>query len=316
MFERFNVRPWPGRPITEPGIYSDVPMDVYHGANLCDGPSISSSGLRTIFLKSAAHYWMDSPYNPKRREPKEKEAYVLGRAAHHIVLGQAEFSRYYRIRPEVLNGKPWHASRNDCKDWLADNAGFTILSPDIARRVKGIAEALLDFPLVQKGVLNGLVEHTVVWRDQETGIWCKIRPDAIPNDGGDATDLKTTVSCQRDDLQRSFGEYGYNQQAAFILEGLSLALGLESGDFGFLFAESEMPHIVKFRTVAPEEIKAGHTENHAALRHFKACLGTNLWPDYDLGRSDGGYLVRKPWDVTTAERRVHELAFASESQAA
>jgi len=30
--------------ITEPGIYRNVPMDVYH-SDCCDGPSISSSGL-------------------------------------------------------------------------------------------------------------------------------------------------------------------------------------------------------------------------------------------------------------------------------
>ena len=41
------VTPYDGQPITTPGIYSGVSMDRYHGPDLCAGPSISSSGLRT-----------------------------------------------------------------------------------------------------------------------------------------------------------------------------------------------------------------------------------------------------------------------------
>ncbi len=37
------VTRYDGQPITAPGIYSGVPIDTYHGPDLCAGPSISSS---------------------------------------------------------------------------------------------------------------------------------------------------------------------------------------------------------------------------------------------------------------------------------
>ena len=83
--------------ITEPGVY-DVSIDRYH-SQICDGPSISSSGIRAL-LRSPAHYWRTSDLNPARVEEDDKEAFILGRAAHHLLLGEKEFSRQFVIRPD------------------------------------------------------------------------------------------------------------------------------------------------------------------------------------------------------------------------
>ena len=40
---------WDGKRITKPGCYKNVPMSVYHG-DCTDGPSISTTGLKKIFL--------------------------------------------------------------------------------------------------------------------------------------------------------------------------------------------------------------------------------------------------------------------------
>ena len=53
-----------GEKVTEPGIY-DMPINWYHD-DCCDGPSVSSSGLRTIELESPEHYWAHHPANPDR----------------------------------------------------------------------------------------------------------------------------------------------------------------------------------------------------------------------------------------------------------
>jgi hypothetical protein len=39
---------WIGGKITKPGVYVGVPIGFYHG-HPCEGPSRSSSGLRTIW---------------------------------------------------------------------------------------------------------------------------------------------------------------------------------------------------------------------------------------------------------------------------
>ena len=52
----------PSGKVSVPGVYA-LSMAEYHG-DLCVGPSISSSGLRTIWSRSPAHYFHASPYNP------------------------------------------------------------------------------------------------------------------------------------------------------------------------------------------------------------------------------------------------------------
>src|SRR5258708_18976764 len=98
--------------ITEPGVY-DLTMDRYHGQP-CDGPSVSSSGLRTIWSASPAHYWLESSLNPHREEQGERPHFSLGRAAHHLLfLGRTGFDAEFVVRPEKW--KDWRT--NDAKEW-------------------------------------------------------------------------------------------------------------------------------------------------------------------------------------------------------
>ncbi len=106
----------PGVKITVPGCYAGVPINVYHGADLCFGRSISSSGLRKIIGESPAHYWCESPYNPNRVEQKETDALALGRAAHHLLLGEDDFNTHYIVRPDKFDS--WRTTA--AKEWKAE----------------------------------------------------------------------------------------------------------------------------------------------------------------------------------------------------
>ena len=57
--------------------------------------------------------------------------------------------------------------------------------------------SLAEEPLIKAGILNGLVEHTMVYQDKETGVWIKVRPDCVPTDGADISDLKTIADMSR-----------------------------------------------------------------------------------------------------------------------
>lgn len=267
-----------GQVIGEPGIYSGVPLSVYHGAGLCDGPSISSSGLRTIFNDSPAHYFATSPYNPDREEPDETAAFTLGRAAHHLLLGEDDFSTLFIMRPEELAGKPWQGNRTDCKAWLKTQkaAGRTVLAPEQVNTIRRMAKSLAAHPLVQAGVLNGHIEQTMVWRDKETGIWLKARPDAIPNDSGDYADLKTTSDFGFK-LDRSIGTYRYDIQAALVGRGSRATLGVEMTSFSFVFVEKTVPYTVDVLTLQHQDLEHADQDLQVALRVFARCMETGSW---------------------------------------
>ena len=77
------------------------------------------SGRRTVFIDSPAHYWVSSHLNPNRVEESQNEALILGRAAHHLLLGESDFSRLFSVRPDRWDS--WRT--NDAKAWKADSAG-------------------------------------------------------------------------------------------------------------------------------------------------------------------------------------------------
>jgi hypothetical protein len=311
-----KVIPWNGKPISEPGIYSGVGIEAYHGADLCAGPSISSSGLRTIFADSPMAYWVESPLNPKRIEPEEREHFSLGRAAHHLFLGEAEFARYFAARPEELNGKPWNGNRTDCRDWIehVTGQGLTILTPAQIEQIRGMAgllpwqegledSGLRNSPVVGAGALKGLIEHTIVARDPETGVYLKSRPDVIPLSSTEFNDLKTTVSVDYDSLQRTLGDYRYDMQASLASLCLEQAAGVAFTSFAFIFVMKKPPHAVEVVELTARDLDEARLDLMAAIRTFAHCLETGRWPGPGGGRADARFVERSNWNVQAAAGR-------------
>ena len=80
-------------------------------------------------------------------------------------------------------------------------------------------------PLIKAGILNGLVEHTMVYQDKETGVWIKVRPDCVPTDGADISDLKTIADITDDGIEKAIGDTGLNMQGAMVGEACREVLG-------------------------------------------------------------------------------------------
>lgn len=262
--------------IDRAGVYR-LPIDVYH-SQCTAGPSISSSGLRTIFLQSPAHYWVHSDLNKDRVEPTESSAFVLGRAAHHLLLGEDDFSTSFIQRPEQLGGKDWHGNRTECKAWLfkQQEAGRTVLTPMQVEQVRGMARSLAQHPLIRAGILNGEIEQSMIYRDKATGVWIKTRPDAIPNDSGDFADLKTS-SDVGEELDFAVTKYGYHHQAVLTKWAYKEVLGKEMSSFSFVFVEAKPPHCVDVLTLSGDDIELAEKDMRVALDTFAWCLKTGNW---------------------------------------
>lgn len=262
--------------IEKTGVYS-ISMEAYHGQP-CDGPSVSSSGLRTIFTKSPAHFWVGSSINPDFVPQDDTEAFTFGRAAHHLLLGEDDFSTLFIVRPVEIDGEPWQGNRKACRAWVSHQqmAGRTVLKPDEIKQIRGMARSLAVHPLIQAGILNGEIEKSLFWKDKETGIWLKARPDAIPNSSGDFADLKTSSDIGFK-LDRSVNTYRYDMQAALTKWGCKEVLGIDMTDFSFVFVEKEPPHCVDVLVLDPEDIQRAELDLRASLRTLAYCLKTNDW---------------------------------------
>jgi PDDEXK-like domain of unknown function (DUF3799) len=297
---------WDGKQITKPGIYADIPLDVYHSQEIADAPSVSSSGLRRVLEEnsgSPAHFYCEWSGNPQRVEAPDKKAWAFGRACHHLLLGQPNFAREFVFRPDELPDKYgiitlWHGNKDVCRQWLAQAAAggarwdhqrgrwtrdakqgpLTVLTGEEAAHVRGIHAALTENSIVQQGILNGHIERSFFWKDKRTGIWLKARPDSVPTDSGDFADLKTTISVQWPDLVRTVSALAYHQQAALISEGSEACAGIKMHSFTLIFCEKKPPYCIRPVVLRDEDIALGARQNRRALSIIARCMNAKRWP--------------------------------------
>nr|WP_284700993.1 PD-(D/E)XK nuclease-like domain-containing protein [Rhodoplanes tepidamans] len=243
--------------------------------------------MRTLVEASPKHFFATWSGNPDAPPDEPSRAMILGSAAHHLLLGEDAFSTLYIARPDELADewgemKPWQGNRKVCKAWLAaqEQAGRIVLTSAELDSIKGMARELAKTPEVQEGLLNGLVEHSLIWRDAETGLWLRARPDVIPTDSGMFADLKTIRDTSIPSISMAMD--GYDQQAALVWEGAE-ALGLEVESFTFLFVESDAPWDVVPIVVPDEDLAEARRANRAAIQMIARCIEKGEWPGRGYG---------------------------------
>lgn len=273
----------PGDLICEPGVY-DLSLDRYH-QQPCAGPSISSSHLRRIEGESPAHYWAHSPLNPNRVPEGDAEHFILGRAAHLLLLegDEGEFERRFVLRPEELAGSKWQGNRTVCRDWLAaaEMAGKAVITSAQMDAIRGVRDSLASHPVVKDGLLNGAVEKTLAWQDAETGIWLLARPDVIPTDSNVLADLKVQADAGPVAARRALADHGYHMQLALAEMGMKAVLGRDVELSVLVMVEKTPPFAVNVKPLDQEATYFGARQVRRALRKFTECLKTGVWPGYD-----------------------------------
>ncbi len=280
-----EIRKWTGGKITEPGLY-DMPMSVYH-SDCCDGPSVSSTGLRTLLLKSPLHFWDRSYLNPDRDpddpDEIEKEHFRIGRAAHWSMFERETFERAIAVRPTMWDS--WRSK--EAKAWRLDamREGMTVMTPDEMERVHGVVRSLTRHPLYQQGLLGGAIETSIIARDSKTGIWIKARPDSVPIEEA-FTDLKVVSDAKPDVFERTIRDIGYDLQLA--LGGICYEKVTKRAieQFWIVAVESSRPHPVHVASLSTDAVYWARIRLRTALDRMAKCLETGYWPAYDEdGRS-------------------------------
>jgi hypothetical protein len=283
--QAMKVREWDGRPITENGWVSGIPIEKYHSAGICDGVAVSSSNLRTCWIKSPAHMFSSWCENPDADPITPSRFMILGQAAHHLFLGEDNFSSKFVTQPETYRDvktgeeKEWTYKANACKAWRDKyvDAGKVIVSLKDLQAIIEMAKSLAAEALVQQGLLNGLVECSGFFKDRETGLWCKCRPDVIPTDSGDFADLKTTSEVLTPAIQSSIRSYAYHQQGSLVWECCEV-LDQPFESFTLMFIETAKPYCARAVPLTDDDLARGRLQNRAMLRKIKGCMDIGHWP--------------------------------------
>lgn len=250
---------------------------IIHGMSAADyhaQPRCSASKLKAM-RRSPAHckYQMDNP--------PTSEAMALGSLLHTMVLEPLMYPERYYIMPEcdrrTKEGKAtWAAAQIAAGDRIMPRKEEFELAYAMCRasRAHPAYSKLFD--------ATGHNELSVFWRDEETGLDCKMRCDRIvevPGIGTVCVDLKTTTDASPRAFARSVHKFGYHIQAGMYLEGLA-KVGIPCDLFVIMAPESVPPHCVGLYGLKDETVAQGWRECQRLMRIYAECKRTGVWPGY------------------------------------
>lgn len=259
--------------ITTPGVY-DIANEAYHG-DCCDGPSLSSSGARTLVEECPAAFWWNSYLNPDY-ETEQKKEFDLGTAAHTALLEPDT----WLDRIVLVDAKNYQTkAAKEARDAAWDE-GKTPLLPHHRDTVFKMSRALMVHPLARKAWSSGRAEPSYFWRDPVHGVWLKCRPDFVPDHGRWIVDYKTTTSAHPRSFVRRVADMGYFQQAAWYIDGIAAVTGQAPEEWWFVVQEIKPPFLVSVFMLEARAIEWGRIMNRRAVDLFAECLAADHWPGY------------------------------------
>jgi hypothetical protein len=285
-----------GQPVPGPGIYR-MSMAHYHSQACCPGPSISSSGLRTIWSQSPFHFWATSELNPDRLPEKdESPALALGKGAHALMLGEENFDEMFAYLPDDAPRKPTaqqvkayddgratdvgKASVEFWREFDERTAGKTILSHDMVEKIRRMSESLQSNPAAVQALTGSLTEVSLIWQDDVTGVWLKSRIDVLPDQGADYADLKTWAPRSKNvkrAIHNAISEHEYPMQLALGQMG-ARAFGMDAEEALLVMLMSVEPYCCSIVRMDEEVMFYARRKLRAVIGTFARCLETGYWP--------------------------------------
>ena len=261
-------------PIAANGVY-DISIERYHNdPHVCAGPSVSSGGLRIIAAQSPLHFFAQWSGNPNAKK-RDTQAMLMGRAAHAHMLGDEVFFERFAVLPYP------DFRTQAARDWRDKMiaAGKGVIKESDLVQISEMGRRLSAHPVVKMGLLDGWQEVSLIWKDKETGVWLKSRPDLIAKDLM-CGDYKTTADASPYGISRSLADRGLHQQAALAMEAYEHVLDMRMEHFILIFQENTPPYAVNPVLLSQDAIARGRVLNRHAIRIFADCLARNEWPGY------------------------------------
>lgn len=171
--------------------------------------SIDQSQLKQ-FLKNPA----DWAYHRLNDDHKPTDAMKFGTAVHAYLLGTSDVV-------SLPEGESFRSKDN--QKWRADQleAGNIIVSYNdmqlLKRMKEGIEQTSLmpEYPDYMEIIEQGTKEQCIEWKDRQTGLMLKAKPDLIPAGTDYLVDLKTAQKADAESFAKEVINYGYHIQTVF-----------------------------------------------------------------------------------------------------
>lgn len=252
--------------------FFDISNDDYH-----NGIGVSKTTLEKI-EQSPAHLKF---YRENKSQPTA--AMQLGIWTHEAILEPKVFESKYICGPdEYKSSKIW-------KEFVIANQPQIALTKSEWDSVIGMRDAVISTKTATALLSGSINEMSCFWKDKQTGLLVKCRPDAMTNKGI-LVGLKTSDNASVKKFQRKIVDFKYNIEAAMCLDGANYALEADrSGQFSrlekfnryvFIVVENEPPHAVSFYEIHHDDEIFGRQQYWDMLNKYSQCNALDVWPSY------------------------------------
>lgn len=285
--------------ITQAGAYTDIPIEAYHGGEICPSPSISPTGLKRLAGRrtkgcTPRHFWDGSNLNPNRPPHEDTDALRFGRALHDALLLPDRWNGrdHYHVTCEGFSRAKTkvQAAEIEAADEAAAN-GMTIVSAEDRVVIDAVVAAVRANKLASLLLTNGEPEVTLAAPDPILNVWRRARPDFLPHKKRIITDVKTAADASYEGFSRAIKDRRYDLAAAVQLDLIGQIFGADP-DRKFMHLVIEKP--TKYRPgdyipvalweLPTADILRGQFLYRHALNTFADCLargtGPEAWPGY------------------------------------
>lgn len=262
--------------VTEPGVFLDMPEEVYH-ADPCPETSLSRSGAVRL---------MESPRRFKwdREHPKTKPEFDFGSAAHQRLLGVGpEVVAVHRFAKDGTSAEAedWRSpSTQEHREALRAEGKIGLLRKQVDV-IDAMYAELMAHPLTPVLFGEGAPEASLFWRDPETAIMLRARLDwrgVLPSGRPVLVDYKTTArSAHPDEFRWEAMKYKYHWEDHWHREAADTLIG-DDHAFLFLVQEKDAPYECAYHEVWPEAREEAALMAGVARARYLTCMTSDEWP--------------------------------------
>jgi hypothetical protein len=268
------------------GLVRDMPLEEYLAVE-----AFSNSDMRLLAR---------SPWHWKNRVPVNVTRPMLcGSLAHCAQLEPHALEDRYAFVPEDAPRRPteaqWNAAKSNessmaAKAWwkqFLDRTGQkNIVTAEEFAVTKLQLAAIAACPDLAELLATGYSECSVFWVDEETGVYCKARPDhvrPVTTQSVKLVDLKSTVDESPNGFGRTAARMGYHRQDAHYTAGFEAATGQKVEQFIFAAVTSAPPVLAVPYTLTDEIREQARDERRELLDLYAYCKKEDRWPGYGSG---------------------------------
>lgn len=258
-------------------------MAEYHALD-----ELSNSQCSDYIKRGPLYFYGTHVAKPPLFPREEKAVYAFGTATHQLFSAPGRIDEVAIEIPEDVLTKARAKHGNKYKTWKADHPGLIYLKSEEMAAARMMVRRVYDHPIANKLFASALhFEHTLIWRDAETGLGLRARPDLLSGFKGGMipSDFKTSRALSPYEFARDAKKFGYHRQGAWYSEPLRL-MGYDVPAFYFIASDKSPAHECRVYDLEDDNYALGLEEIRRARGELAERFGKTEALGEDAWRSE------------------------------